>query len=717
MHNYRVKFLGLLLIISVMGLLVDKATAASIVNFNGSNQTTACGNCVPPDTHGAIGNTQYVQVVNSALQIYSRTAIPDTVTLPLLRQTSLANFFGYTAQPLFDPRVVYDPSGKRWIISAEAMPESSVVQYHYIAVSKTWDALGTYYIYRINVGQNGTFWDFPQLGLSGGAVIVTANIFSSATPGASFLYTSILSIKKSSLYRGRLSYNRYNNLNDPSIAPPLVVDNNRDAYFISASPASSALKLYKLARVGGTKEVLTGPVTIAITSYSIPPPAPQPGTTVLLDTADSRFSNATAQVGTSLWQVHAINGGQLGSTRAIVRFYRIDTQTNSVSESGDIYRSITSHDFNPSIAVNSANKAFVTWVATDANTQAQVRLALKEDQETTFSSSMSVHTSPTYYNPSGVPSAIERWGDYSSIVVDPLDQNYAWGTNQKTENQTTWSSRIFSEFPKVYVAESRNYRIQIFDNNGSHVFMFGSEGSGPSQFLAPAGIAVDEERIYVLDQNSSDQGNGRVSVFNKVGTYLFEFDARTPGVAFNGEIAVDDSKIYLTDNFANKFKIFTKSGVILNEITEGLYWPFGVEVDDNYVYVADLDNRRVRKYDKNGVPVSEFSTLRNPNSGSEGIYALALDDSRVYLTMLQGEVRVFSKGGVYVSSFGSTGDAPGQFYSSYGLDVDGRRVFIADHVRDQIEVYAKDGSFLFQFGFTGSQPGQLGGPYGLAIDH
>jgi sugar lactone lactonase YvrE len=64
----------------------------------------------------------------------------------------------------------------------------------------------------------------------------------------------------------------------------------------------------------------------------------------------------------------------------------------------------------------------------------------------------------------------------------------------------------------VYVADTSFNNFQIFDADGSILLFVGSTGDGPGEFLLPAGLFVDDEdRIYV-----ADQGNARVQVFQRV---------------------------------------------------------------------------------------------------------------------------------------------------------------------------------------------------------
>jgi DNA-binding beta-propeller fold protein YncE len=66
----------------------------------------------------------------------------------------------------------------------------------------------------------------------------------------------------------------------------------------------------------------------------------------------------------------------------------------------------------------------------------------------------------------------------------------------------------------VYIADTSFNNFQIFDAEGNILLFVGGSGSGPGEFLLPAGLFIDDrDRIYV-----ADQGNGRVQVFEYVPT-------------------------------------------------------------------------------------------------------------------------------------------------------------------------------------------------------
>jgi DNA-binding beta-propeller fold protein YncE len=68
----------------------------------------------------------------------------------------------------------------------------------------------------------------------------------------------------------------------------------------------------------------------------------------------------------------------------------------------------------------------------------------------------------------------------------------------------------------LYVADTINDRIQIFDADGNFISMFGKPGDGPGFFARPKGIAVDaDNHIWVVDALQ-----GRLQVFDKDGHLL-----------------------------------------------------------------------------------------------------------------------------------------------------------------------------------------------------
>jgi hypothetical protein len=400
-----------------------------IGNFEGVNQTSA-GGARPPDTEGAVGHTQFVEVVNQRVVVYNKTGNQ-------LKSTALGAFFG-TSEFIFDPRVVYDRDWQRWVLVASRQSTSSTdtVRRFFLAVSKTSDATGAYFIYFVGFNggpfNNGDWWDFPQLGIDQDAVLVTGNIFD--TPTGAFRFAALLPVAKARVYNGLgFSVPIFTGLVG-TLAPPIVRDQNSATFLIAAPVNSNALRKYTLlnsSRVPGV--TLSGPVNIPVPAYTVPPGARQAGTTDRLDTADGRFVNASTQIGNDLWQVHTI---ALGSFSA-PKFYRINMATNTVTTSGFFFASASSDDWNASIAANDSDQAIATWSSTDSTKgiNAQVRVTSGPSGAGT-----ALFTSPTFYNPT--TDNPERWGDYSAVTIDPVLQNNAWLVNEKINSQSVWGSRF-----------------------------------------------------------------------------------------------------------------------------------------------------------------------------------------------------------------------------------------------------------------------------------
>ena len=402
-----------------------------LTNFNAHSSTEGLR---PPDTHGAVGTTHFVQVTNSHIDMWTRQ---NSQVLPLAKSVTLATFFNYTAQTLFDPRVVYDSTWNRWIVTAEAFAESATIQRFFIGISTSADPTGSFFIYNLNVNffGNNNFWDFPQLGMDQDAVLITANIFN----GNTFLGADFFAVAKARLYNGLgFSVPVFTGLVG-TLAPPIVRDQNASTFLIAAPPEGTTLSKYRATNTSKTPTTLVGPVNISVPAYTVPPSAHQPGTTKLLDTSDSRFVNASTQNGVDLWQTHTIALGSFPSPK----FYRLNTSTNTVRQSGFYFASGTSDDFNASIAANDASDCFVTYTSTNASvgTNAQIRLSGKLSGDAGISAGPNAFTSITFYHPSA--DNPERWGDYSAVTTDPLNAANAWLVNEKVNaGGLLWGSRI-----------------------------------------------------------------------------------------------------------------------------------------------------------------------------------------------------------------------------------------------------------------------------------
>jgi len=414
----------------------------AVRQFEGLNQNES-GGLRPPDTDGAHGDpagalNQYVEIVNSAIRVYNVN--PATPTI--VSTKSLATFFGYTTTTIFDPRVMYDTTWDRWVVMAEAFPESATVQRVFIAVSKGKNANGAYWIYSIDRGGSGAgevFWDYGQLGMDQDALLFTANIFPNS---GGFAGAEMFCFSKAGMYNGLgVSSPVFSGL-DATLAPPHVLDSNASTYLLAAPNQTAALSLYRASNCGRSGTTLVKQANVAVPAYAVPPDAVQPGTTDRLDTIDNRFQNRSTQYGDRLWNVHTLALGGF----AAPKWYEVNTTTNSIVQSDTFFRSGSSHDFNPSLHARSDGSMFVSWTATDppAGVNAQVRYSGRlptDPASTTNEPGNALFTSPTFYN--GSSDTTERWGDYSAVVDDDSTTlRRAYIVSEKINSTGVWGSRI-----------------------------------------------------------------------------------------------------------------------------------------------------------------------------------------------------------------------------------------------------------------------------------
>src|SRR5690242_15336900 len=119
-------------------------------------------NSAPPDTIGAVGATQYVQVVNTGFAVFDKST-KSVIYGPVPTSTLWAGFGGgCEANNDGDATVVWDRAAGRWIISQFSVSTTPYLQC--VAVSATADATGAWYRYAFSYG-NTQFPDYPKMGV------------------------------------------------------------------------------------------------------------------------------------------------------------------------------------------------------------------------------------------------------------------------------------------------------------------------------------------------------------------------------------------------------------------------------------------------------------------------------------------------------------------------------------------------------------------------
>jgi hypothetical protein len=164
----------------------NKGTGAisnPIANFDGiclpfgppCDQASSCS-CLPPDTNGEVGATQYVQIVNSDFAVYTKTGSVLRGATPINELWAGTNS-ECAAHNDGDPVALYDQLAQRWLLSEFIAQPNAGEQYgECIAVSTTGDATGSYHLYTFLFGSD-VFYDYPKIGVWPDGYYMTANEF------------------------------------------------------------------------------------------------------------------------------------------------------------------------------------------------------------------------------------------------------------------------------------------------------------------------------------------------------------------------------------------------------------------------------------------------------------------------------------------------------------------------------------------------------------
>lgn len=182
------------------------------------------------------------------------------------------------------------------------------------------------------------------------------------------------------------------------------------------------------------------------------------------------------------------------------------------------------------------------------------------------------------------------------------------------------------EAGRVFVADTHQHRVIVFDRDGAELFCFGELGTGPGQFLLPTDVAVDRQGfIYVSEYGGSD----RISKFDPRGGYLLSFGDLSAGMGAlqrPSGLAIDqDNNVWVADTGNHRICCFSPTGELVTTVgwsrdgTEKIRYPRDVvTLGDGTVLVVDRGNNRITCFDPKGRFVGCWG---QPGSGENGFNA------------------------------------------------------------------------------------------------
>jgi len=353
---------------------------------------------------------------------------------------------------------------------------------------------------------------------------------------------------------------------------------------------------------------------------------------------------------------------------------------------------------------------------------------------------------------------------------------YSWGMNPPAGKFNMALDLAVGPDGKVYVVDSQNRRVQIFDQYGNYISSFltigqpfgltvtkngfvyvaaagvekytlngsllnrwGVDGNKPGEFKSAQDIAVDSKGfVYVTDSNGNlgcdvcDKSNDRIQKFDSDGKFIQMWGITGSGSGqFNSPrgICIDKNDIiYVVDTYNQRIQKFDTEGNYKGEwkLKDNVYTGspriWGIDSDDEgNIYLADSDNGRVDKFKSDGKLLDSWNQWW-AQSGIPWTQGVAVgQNGLVYVSDdIGNRIIALTKSGEFQFQFGgSMGDINGQMRNPNGIAIDKNGfVYISDYNNQQIQKFTKDGKFVKRWGGISfmEKNGKFGLVFGITID-
>ncbi len=506
---------------------VRGSTAPALsVEFEGIGNVSGV---LPPDTEGAVGPDHYLQVVNSAFSIYNKAG--TLLQGPLNTNTLWAGFGGLCqSDNNGDAIFLYDQHADKWVLTQ--FTSGNVVCF---AVSTTTDPQGTYRLFQVNTqrfpdyykvgmwpaADNNAYFLTTNSGFQGGYdvyAIDRQSMISAADPARpAQVFQNFPNLFMPADVDGR----NYPESSDPGLLYTFL--DGGEPYF--GSPPADSLELYEF----DVDWDLPASSTFSLsTSFSAPGELtpfnwtvcgffqsnclPQPSTAQGIDSASwwpmqrfvyRKFADHEALVGA--WTVDVLAVGD----QAAPRWFELRRDSSrggwSIHQQGT-YAPDTEHRFMPSIAMDGSGNIAMGYSLTSGSTFPSIHYAVHEKDAPL--GTMSAEAVLEAGEGSQTHSAA-RWGDYSSMELDPADDCTFWFTTEylQATGSAPWTTRVGAfKVPGCVAIETDPSAFEVCSTVGnvaSTITLMGypTGGTDLSVTGCPAGASC------VLDDTSLNTGS------------------------------------------------------------------------------------------------------------------------------------------------------------------------------------------------------------------
>jgi len=393
----------------------------------------------PPDTTGDVGPNHYVQWVNLRYAVYTltRDASNNITAFNLVsgfpkQGNVIWQGFGGRCQTDNDgdPIVQYDQLADRWILTQFAVSATPYTQC--VAISTTPDPTGTYFRYSFSYSRS--FNDYPKMGVWPDAYYITYNMFRN---GSTFQGNTVCAFERAQMLVGgparqacASTSTAHHSLEPADLEGSTLPPAGSPNFLMSMT--STTINFWRFAvNWGAGTGTLTGPTAVAgVAAYSRACGGgtciPQPGTTNKLDSLADRLMYRLSYRNLGTREALVINHSVTSGTGVGVRWYEL---TNAVGQTlasaAPVLRQqgtfAPDNDFRwmGSAAMDKTGGIAVGYNISNASTIVpSIRYAYRGPADPLGI----LGNETSILNGSGIQTAtLTRWGDYSTLSVDPVD--------------------------------------------------------------------------------------------------------------------------------------------------------------------------------------------------------------------------------------------------------------------------------------------------------
>lgn len=501
---------------------------------------------IPPDTHGAVGPNHVMTTLNSQVRVQDRSG-------NILSTISLNGFWRAVGNPdAFDPKCLYDPYAQRWMFTAcgDARSDKSSLL---MAVSQTSDPTGNWYLYRIDGDPGNQSWvDYPSLGFNKDWIVVNANMFAINFLDQlvhPFFGSKVWVFSKADLYAngtGEFTLFHDTSLKGFTLVPAITHDNELSTMYLVQvdNLVNQNGDLFPTYGMGVNRlqiSSITGPVGSEVLNlaqaytpstdwwwsidffFLFGGTGPQMGLPFFgIDLGDTRIQNVVYRNG-SLWCTHTIflPNDEFLFTFFLSAPYHSAVQWWQLTPEGDIQQTgriedqlgITSYAY-PSIAVNRCDDVLIGYSSFSTNQFASANYSFRygtDPTNTLRADTLLKAGEGPYFKTFG--GFANRWGDYSSTVVDPVNDVDMWTVQEYAATPAStnvFGTNVFFNFDsrwavwwgKIDVLDGKTN--QILFGSGSYTVNEATPGFATISVLNAGGLPGSVE--YITSDGTATAG-------------------------------------------------------------------------------------------------------------------------------------------------------------------------------------------------------------------